>query len=140
MVTHRCSFAPPNACSYVFNQQATATDKRGIYETELCGVGMRITLILFVVVDVWLDAWTWGWAIALIVVGLLGWLCVLQHGAARERARQRLKKAVRSKILALSPEQRSDLNALARRGDMPYGRRRRGSDRRGAPALVAACC
>jgi hypothetical protein len=93
-------------------------DKRGIYETELCGVGMWITLILFVVVDPFLDAWTWVWAITLIVVGLLGWFWVIQHGTARERARQRLKEAVRSKLLALSPEQRSDLNALARRGEI----------------------
>lgn len=94
-------------------------DKRGIRETELWGAILWVALIVFVTLEgAWLNPWTWPWAVALIAFVGVCWLCMRQYGTAKRRAEDRRKAAVRSRILALSEEQRRDLNALAMRGEM----------------------
>jgi cobalamin biosynthesis protein CobD/CbiB len=94
-------------------------DRRGIYETEFWGAVMWIVLIVFVVAEAaWLRAWTSAWAMGLAVLACVGWLCLVQYGAAKKRSRERRKEAVRAKILALNPQERSHLSELASRGEI----------------------
>jgi cobalamin biosynthesis protein CobD/CbiB len=95
-------------------------DKRGICETEAWGCAAWLALIAFVGGGSWVMALTASGAVRVLelvvgLVALLGiwWLCLVQHHAARERADQRRKEALRAKLRALSPEERARLDALA---------------------------
>lgn len=94
-------------------------DRRGICETEFWGAVLFITVLVFLpVASVWFGPWTWGWAISLITAVCTGWLCVVQYGKARVRARRRRDEAVRAKFLALNPEERAHVNKLAGLGEI----------------------